>query len=129
MITLDNVELPEQLQWVDEFDWSPVKQTITPTLSGALWVEESISVVGRPITLLSNGGVWCPRYRVLQLKDMEAELARVMTLRLHDGRQFRVAFRHDPVAMTATEVERRNAPQPDDMYEMNFKLIVIEDNP
>lgn len=129
MITLDDVELPDQLQWADEFDWSPVKQTITPTVSGALWVEESVSVVGRPITLLSNGGVWWARSRVLALKTMESELAKKMTLHLHDGRQFKVTFRHDPVAVTATEVERRAAPLPEDDYEVNIKLIVIEDTP
>lgn len=129
MITLDDVELPDQLQWADEFDWSPVKQTITPTVSGSLWVEESVSVVGRPITLLSNGGVWWARSAVLTVKAMEAEPGKKMTLRLHDGREFKVTFRHDPVAVTASQIERNDAPQPDDEYELNIKLIVIEDTP
>lgn len=126
MITLDSITLPKQLRWSDEFDWSPVKQTLTPTLTGSLLVEENVTQIGRPITLLSEGGVWCPRSEVLALKAREAIPGQVMTLTLADGRQFQVTFRQDPVAVTATELFRVNNPQPTDIYELDIRLIVID---
>jgi hypothetical protein len=40
-VTLNGLHLPDDLIWRDEFDWAPVEQVVTPTLSGALLVEET----------------------------------------------------------------------------------------
>lgn len=46
-----DVQLPKDLEWVDEFTWSKVQQNVTTTLTGALVVQESTQLKGRPITL------------------------------------------------------------------------------
>ncbi|MFM5576896.1 hypothetical protein ACET8O_20275 [Aeromonas veronii] len=129
MIKLDDLELPNQLEWGNEFDWTPLKQVITPTLTGALVIDQRITNIGRPINLLSNGGVWAARSLVTQLKQWEATLGKKMTLTLHDGRTFRVAFNADPVAVTAEPILRVNNPGPTSRYALDIKLIVIEETP
>ena len=70
-VTLNGLQLPDDLIWRDEFDWAPVEQVVTPTLSGALLVEETAKPEGRPITLVGH----CPRATVLSVKALEAQVA------------------------------------------------------
>ena len=49
--TLGAITLPGDLEWIDEFSWSPVGQQVDVTLGGSLIVEESAQLAGRPITL------------------------------------------------------------------------------
>lgn len=55
MITLDklgtSVQLSDRLDWVDEFDWSPVEQSTTYSTTGAMHVDVGVKQAGRPITL------------------------------------------------------------------------------
>ncbi|MNV78610.1 hypothetical protein D3C71_1721070 [compost metagenome] len=62
-VTLNGLLLPDDLIWRDEFDWAPVEQVVTPTLTGALLVEETDKPEGRPITLVGH----CPRATVLSI--------------------------------------------------------------
>ncbi len=39
---LDTMTLPDNLLWVNEFDWSPVAQDVERSLTGALIVSSSI---------------------------------------------------------------------------------------
>jgi hypothetical protein len=45
------VTLRDDMQWVDEFGWQPVSQTLEYTLTGAVVVEPSAMQGGRPITM------------------------------------------------------------------------------
>ena len=78
---LNSLYLPDDLVWGDEFDWAPVEQVVTPTLSGALLVEETPLPEGRPLTLTGH----CQRQLVLALKALEAAVAQPLTLTLLDG--------------------------------------------
>ena len=54
MSTLTNgtaVTLSDSLEWIDEFDFTPVVQRTGRTVTGALFVEEVALAAGRPITL------------------------------------------------------------------------------
>ncbi|MFM5231290.1 hypothetical protein ACET9H_18840 [Aeromonas media] len=95
-VTLNGLHLPDDLIWRDEFDWAPVEQVVTPTLSGALLVEESSKPEGRPITLVGH----CPRATVLALKALEAQVAQLLTLTLLDGLQREVFWRRPGVVAT-----------------------------
>ncbi|MEI4930734.1 hypothetical protein [Aeromonas caviae] len=95
-VTLNGLLLPDDLVWRDEFDWSPVEQVVTPTLSGALLVEETATPEGRPITLVGH----VPRATVLLLKALEAQVAQLMTLTLLDGQQREVVWRRPGVVAT-----------------------------
>ncbi|HDZ8927738.1 TPA: hypothetical protein RUX58_002460 [Aeromonas dhakensis] len=95
-VTLNGLQLPDDLIWRDEFDWAPVEQVVTPTLSGALLVEETAKPEGRPITLVGH----CPRATVLSVKALEAQVAQLMTLTLLDGLQREVFWRRPGVVVT-----------------------------
>lgn len=123
-ITLDDLTLPESLDWQDEFEWAPVAQTITPTLTGAIVVEENEAPEGRDITLVSDGAAWAKRSLVNQLKDKESLLNTAMSLTLHDGREFTVIWRRDPVGVDAKQVMRNAAPSDDDFYELTLRFKV-----
>ena len=96
-VTLNSVLLPDDLVWRDEFDWAPVEQVVTPTLSGALLVEETPKPSGRPITLVGH----CPRATVQILKVLEAVPSQLLTLTLLDGVARTVFWRRPGVVVTA----------------------------
>ncbi len=124
-ITLDAIVLPDDLDWQDEFDWAPVAQTITPTLSGAIIVEENEIPEGREITLVSDGGAWATRGLVRQIKEKEAVLNTPMTLTLNDVRVFTVIWRRDPVGVEAKQVMRIADPDDSDFYEITLRFTVV----
>ena len=57
-----DVQLPQDLEWVDEFSWSPIQQSVETSLTGALIIQESTQLKGRPITLQGKDDMgWIPR--------------------------------------------------------------------
>jgi hypothetical protein len=75
------VTLPDDLQWVDEFDWHPVVAKTGRTVTGALWVQESAITAGRPITLQGDVNyAWVPRSAILGLQTLAALVGVPLTL-------------------------------------------------
>ena len=128
MITLDSFELPEEMLWTDEFEWSTVKATTTRTIQGKHIVRES-SVpdnAGRPITLTSNDA-WATRADVIVLRAMTDEPLREFTLVMHDARTYTCRFRHwDAPCFSAELVLPLAFPDDDTLYRINIKLAIVE---
>lgn len=125
---LDGIELPEELIWRDEFDWSATSQQQTRTLSGALIVEENTTTSGRPISLVSSSGSAIVSRTVLQtLKAKEAQPGLVMELTVFDGRRFSVCWRRDPLGIQATPYIEYVNPGAEAPYEINLNFTVIEE--
>jgi hypothetical protein len=64
MSTLTNgttITLPDHLEWIDEFDFTPVAQRTGRTVTGALYVDEVALSAGRPITLQGAEDRWVLR--------------------------------------------------------------------
>jgi hypothetical protein len=94
-MTLNGITLPAGLMWADEFDWTPVAQNSTVTLTGALLVQEATALAGRPITLEGrDDGCWASRAGIQQLYAMMQTADRVMTL-IMDGVSHRVIWRRE----------------------------------
>ena len=56
------VELPEALNWSNEYGWSPVEQSTEYSTEGALIIDVALKLAGRPITLEgSEDCTWCTR--------------------------------------------------------------------
>jgi hypothetical protein len=58
------VTLSERLLWTDEFDWSPVQQSIGYSITGAMLVSvaDAVKQAGRPITLTgTDSAAWTTR--------------------------------------------------------------------
>lgn len=78
---LDAITLPDSLQWVDEFEWAPVGQTLDRSLSGALLVQEAALTHGRPIHLVGgDSGGWITRATALAIAAKAATPGLIMTL-------------------------------------------------
>ena len=116
----------EQLEWVDEFDWSPVAQQHDRALSGGLIIQQGSLLYGRPITLKSNGGCWFPLHVVRALEVLRDLPGRVMPLTLPDGRQFSVVFDHSTgKPLQARPVWRQVNPGDDHDYEIELYLLTV----
>ena len=124
MITLDGIQLPDNLRWVDEYDWQPVSMNRGYTLGGKLVVELGRMLKGRPITL-SDGHAWIARSDLDALYDM-AGAGGIHTLTLHDGRQFQVMWRYDEAPVLVAEAIAPYAdPAGDDWYDITLKLMEV----
>lgn len=128
-VTLAGIEIPADIQWIDEFSGFGVGQTITPTLTGALVVEEVAQPAGRKITLRSNGAAWVTRDTVEQLAALAATPLDGTTLTLSwHGTDYDVVFdRSSGDGFSATEVIRlaasiQGATHP---YDITINLITV----
>jgi len=118
MITID---LPPDLQWVDEFGWSAVEQIKEYSLTGALIVQQGVKVKGRPFTLKSNGASWVKRSVVEQIQAFYNTPGNVFTLTI-DGTSYSFLFER-PDGFIASEVGRlvRSAQGPDYPFTIEIK--------
>lgn len=127
---LDSIELDDQFEWVDEYEWDVIAQEQERSLSGALLVQEGVKLHGRPITLSSNGGVWTPLSDVRQLEVLRDQAGRVMPLTLPDGREFFVIFnRINGAPVEARQLERLVSPPDDHPYDVTLRLITVAPPP
>lgn len=93
-VTLDGVDLSTGLQWTDEFEWTPIEQSVELSLTGTPIVDNALKQSGRPVTLSAdrNHG-WMPRATVLALQALMTP-GRVMALNWH-GQIKNVIWRHE----------------------------------
>lgn len=129
-VSFGGITLPEDIQWIDEFSGFGVGQIITPSLTGALVVEEFTQTEGRPITLQSGEGSWTDRSIVEQLYTLQATaLASGVFIPLvwSDGTIFDVVIdRSRGGGFEAREVYRREAPAqlPAHPYFISLPLLI-----
>ena len=86
------IELPEDMRWLDEFDWQSLAQTEPGyTLGGAVIIQQGTKLAGRPVTL---GGewIWLARADLVTLQAWADVPELEMTLAHPDGRSFSVCF-------------------------------------
>lgn len=72
-ITLDTLELPDDLAWPDRYAWQPVDVTVTYSLTGSAIVAPAEKLAGRPITLQSGDTrAWLTHAEVAAVKALQA---------------------------------------------------------
>lgn len=123
---LDDISLPEDLIWRDEFDWSPVVQSVAFSLTGAAIIEHAVKQAGRPITLVgdSDSG-WATHTVVTALKSKSALPSAQMVLTLNDSRTFLVIFRHSETPIEARPITEYNVSDDEDFYTLTLRFLVI----
>lgn len=88
------IELPADVWWADEFDWTPIAENSEYSLTGSLIIDIGVRQAGRPITLTSNAnGGWVHRSTVQDLQAQRDAPNATATLVLADGRTLTV--KHD----------------------------------
>ena len=95
MITLDALQLPDEMIWIDEYSWSKVRISEKLSLSGVRNITENRlpSDSGRPITLTSDYA-WIRKSYLDILFNWSEELNKEMVLILHNFATYNVRFRH-----------------------------------
>jgi len=120
-ITLDEITLPPDLHWANEFNWSRVARAEDYLLSGALIVEETLKQAGRPIRLY---GAVATRNTIesLQAKENPAE---DMVLTIY-GNQFTVRFAGDsPIQATLFVPEQADGQSGDTLFWLTLNFIEV----
>lgn len=124
-ITLDNITLPEDLIWTDEFNWSPRQQSESHSLTGALIVEIGLKQAGRSITLVGGEqAAWIDRDTLAALHAKLSSTAN-MTLTLNDARTFSVMFKSGDQPINAAPIIDYSTPDGADWYSISIKLMQV----
>lgn len=126
-----SIQLPNDLLWVDELDWTPTVSAETYSLTGALLYEVASKQAGRPITLeqpQDDGLAWVTRATVESLRTWASVPGREMTLVLEypsDTRSFPVVFRHHDTAIEAKPVKGFPEHSQDDWFSVTLRLLEV----
>ena len=103
-IKLDGIDLPVDLIWSDEAQWSPVMQNLQYSATGALYVQESEKQSGRPITLEGKQDMcWISRTTLEALIVKKNTIGLRMTLIINEITKT-VMFRQGEVGLDVTHV-------------------------
>lgn len=120
-----SIRLPEDLRWVDEYDWQAVAQTAPVySLGGSVLVQQARKLAGRPITLTGNW-VWVPKSTVDTLWSWTDTLGLKMTLTHYDGRTFDVGFRLHQQAMSVEPIHYCTPEAASDPYTLTLNLMTV----
>lgn len=125
-ITLDGTALPDDIQWTDKYDWSPVEMAQEYSLTGALVVDAMPRQAGRNITLEpeSDDAAWMTTGTLDALYAKAADPGRVMALSI-GGDTYSVMFRHDDGAIAARPVVRYSEYDDTDYHIVTLRLIEV----
>jgi len=81
-----SLDLPKDLQWVDELTWNAVDQSTEFSLTGALLVQEGVRQKGRYVTLNGlDNMAWITREQGLSLLSMANTPGLILTLKFLDS--------------------------------------------
>lgn len=120
-----SIEIPEDMQWLDEFGWSKVSQSKPQySLTGAMFVFRGTKKAGRPITL-GGDWAWIDRSDVVELRNWMDEPELKMTLTHPDGKISNVIFRLDENALESNPVHYQTPEADNDPYTAKIKLIKV----
>lgn len=129
MITLSylgvTANLPNDLNWPDEYDWHPVVQKTEYTTTGALLVESATKQAGQLITLAgADDQAWVTRAQCDQLKAW-ANLAGIVLTLVLKGVTYSVVFDHEKTGFEARPVMFFEDMQADDVYVTTLRFISV----
>jgi hypothetical protein len=135
MITLDEIELPADMEWPDRFTGWKVGQDIQTSVEGSLIVQQSARQAGRPITLKSIVGERMGDGAVVDFATVQALQAKVdagesmtLTIPTYDSAPeiFTVMFdQSSPIEARPWDWWRAK-PAAGDRWSITLKFIVVE---
>jgi hypothetical protein len=106
MRSLGGVEFPESVQWLDQYQFSPVAQEQDQTLGGQAVVYSMALTNGRPVTIeLEDNETWADQDFVDSIMAMASQAGAVFTFIWDNDETFNVMFRHhDPPAVAFSPI-------------------------
>lgn len=120
------VVLDDDLYWSDEGSWQPVAQAVNRTITGALDIQVTALVGGRPITLEpeDDSSGWMHRAAVAQLLEMAQVPGQQLTLTFR-GSTYNVLFRHQDTPLDYRPVVHYNTAEASDYMLCTIRLMEI----
>lgn len=117
---LNTIEIPDDLEWTDEFTWTPIVQNSTYGATGALYIQTGTKLTGRYITLQGKDDMaWITRSTLLSLIALRDVADEEMTLTLSDEREFNVVFRQSEVPVDVRTVKGYNEFSNEELFVIN----------
>lgn len=118
--TNEELELSDELLWVDEFGWMAVQVNKEFSLTGALHIQTGKRKAGRPISLEppDDSMAWMTRATTQTLINWSAIQDRVFQLQFQRGssRVFHVRFDHDKPIEAKPVLGAVGKNEPDDQF-------------
>lgn len=126
----DFISLPNDLLWKDELSWVPPLAKETYALNGALIIEASTRLAGRPITLEppDDSMGWVTRAVVEKLRTWASlpDVKYKLVLEYPDDkREFLVRFRHSASPVESSPVKGFPEHAAGDWFKVSLKLIEV----
>lgn len=127
MTTLAGVDLPDDLVWSDELNYSAVAQNKQRTLTGSLIVQESLKLKGRPITLTGSAEHgWIERSVLLQIQALVDTVDNDMVL-IFNSQSYNVRFDRENgnSPIETQQIIDCSDPSANDPYSITVKLMTV----
>jgi hypothetical protein len=118
---LENLDLPENLYWQNEFEHKNLAQSVERTVSGGAVVEHAPLRHGQKIKLT---GAWATRAEIVVLKTLESANS-VMSFVSNNG-TYSVVFDIESGGVEANLLSPEVAPASDTLYELTINLLTVE---
>lgn len=122
---LDDLTLPADLIWIDEFDWTPIQQTQTYSITGALIIECGTKQAGRPITLSGDANSGLISRADLKILQTKLTAATPLVLTLNDARTFNVIFNHTQKPIESKPWIDYSTPDDSDLHTLKISLLAV----
>lgn len=121
------IELPRDLIWADEFDWSAVAATHRRTLTGALISEYGQRLGGRPITLRGDvSSAWIDRGSLKDLLALSNSLVDIQMSLEINGDTHAVEFnRGSDRCIEAQPIVEFSDPDDGDFYALTLRFTTL----
>lgn len=119
-----SMDLPKDLQWIDEQSWGAVEQSVDYSLTGALLIQEGKKLKGRYITLVgADNMAWITRVQGNDLMVLRDIPTLVMNLKFVDKNNSsnilfskNVMFRHSEGALDLQNIKNFDQYEADAWY-------------
>jgi hypothetical protein len=115
--------LPDNLRWLNEFDWSPVVAAARYSITGALIVESRARSAGRPIEL-GDDAAYILRSDLLTLKAWAAVPGLQLSLVLR-GEAARAVIFDQERPLGAVPLVDYSDPAPGDYYRLSLRFLEV----
>jgi hypothetical protein len=116
-VLINTVNYGANWYWRDEFNWSPIAQSVEPTVTGALVVEEHTRTAGRPVVLT---GEWLTRAQVEALETLR-DAGGLVTLNWR-GVDRSVYWSHNDTPVEAQLLFEKDDPDAAELYAVTLRF-------
>ena len=129
-VTLQTIDLPNDLLWEDEFNWAKVLSSSVYSVTGSLLLDYGTKLEGRPLTFsaIDKEMAWVTRATVQTLLQWSSIPARRFTLLLEyptDTRQFLVVFAASEDRVQSAPIRGFPGHEDSDWFSIRLKFIEV----